>query len=102
MTLQNRLAVTGVWIPYPNAGVKTTRRDSLAVKGDCIDLAEMTRERPQATPFGNTPYPGGRVIASRNYQVPVDSKAPDTSLVTDQDASAHSGGKIPDSQRGIS
>jgi len=64
MTLQDSVANSGIRIPYPDAGVQTASSNSIAIKGNSIDLAEVTSQGPQTSAFGNAPYSCSRVVAS--------------------------------------
>ena len=56
-------------VPYPDTSIQTAGRYSDTVKGNSIDLTEMTLQRAQALSCRDTPDFGGGVITSRNYQI---------------------------------
>lgn len=95
MALENGLALTRVRVPYADAGVETPGCNPSAIKSDSIDLAEMARKCPVAPPFRDAPYTCHSVIAPGDNDIPVDSKASDTRLVSDQDISACSRDQVP-------
>lgn len=96
------MALTRVRIPNANARVQTSRRYSLAVKGNRVDLTEMAGQRAQASALRNTPDLRSSVIAPRNNNVAMDRKAPNTSLVTYKNTPTSPRHQIPDSQRRVS
>lgn len=102
VALQNGIADTGVRVPYPYAGVQTSRRDAFPVECDRVDLAEMARQSTLAAPFGNTPDAGRRVVTPRDDQITVDGETSHTGLVADQDILARARGQIPYPQRRVS
>lgn len=102
MSLKYGMADSGLGIPDPDARVQTPSGDLVAVEGNGVDLAEMAGQSPQASAFGNAPDPCGRVVATRNDKVSMNTKTSHTSLVSDKDILAHAGFDIPDSQGGIS
>lgn len=70
-----------LWIPYPHAGIQTAGGNSLAVKGDGVDLAEVALQGAQALAGLDVPDFGGRVVASGYYEIAVDLQASYTRLV---------------------
>lgn len=51
-------------IPYPDAGIKASRRNSLAIESNGIYLTEMPLQGAQTLPAGDAPNLGGSVVAS--------------------------------------
>jgi|HigsolmetaGSP13D_1036239.scaffolds.fasta_scaffold00653_4 hypothetical protein len=97
MALQNGMTLASMRVPYPDTRVKAASRNSLAVKGNRINLAEMAGKSPQTAAFGDTPYACCRIIASRNNKISMNRQASYTCLVADQDVPTHASREIPNS-----
>lgn len=102
MALQNGMALASMRVPYPDTRVETASRNSLAVKGNRINLAEMTGKGPQTAAFGDAPYACCCVIASRNNKIPMNSQTSYACLVANQDVLTHASREIPNPQCCIS
>ncbi len=69
-------------IPDTNIGVKTAGNNSLAVKGNGVDLTKMALECLQTPPFRYAPDSGKCIVASGNHNVAFNLEAADARLVT--------------------
>lgn len=77
-----------LWIPYPYASVEAARSYPLSIKGNSIDLAEVTLKGTQTLARLNVPDLGSRIIASRDNKVTMNLQASYAGLMAHKHASA--------------
>lgn len=92
------MALARVRIPNADTCVKTSRRYPLTIKGDRIYLTEMAGEGTQTSAFRYTPNASGGIIATGNDNIPMNSKASDTCLMSHKDIPTCTCCQIPNAQ----
>lgn len=102
MTLQNSLAGSSLWIPNPHTRIQAASCNSLTVKSNSINLAEVSVQCAQATSVRDAPNLRRRIIATRNYDVTVDLKTPNAGQMAYKHILAEPCLDVPDSQGGVS
>lgn len=88
--MQNSVALSGMWVPDPDARVQASRCDTPPVKSDRVDLAEVSGQRPYTAALGDTPYPGRRVVATGYHEIAMNREAAHTGLMPDKDIATRS------------
>jgi hypothetical protein len=83
--LQDGVALSGMWVPDPDARVQASRCDTPPIEGNRVDLAEMSGQRPYTATLGYAPYPGRRVIAAGYNQIVMNRETAHTGLMPDED-----------------
>jgi len=90
MPLQNGVALSGMWVPDPDARVQASRCDTPPVKSDRVDLAEVPGQRPYTAALGDTPYSGRRVVTTGYHEIAMNREAAHTGLMPDKDVATRS------------
>lgn len=85
-------------IPYSHRSVQRTRRDPDPVKGNRIDLAEVTGQRPETSSLGYTPDTRGGIVTPTHHDIAVNLETPDTGLMAHEDILTHSLLNVPYTQ----
>lgn len=83
-------------VPNPDVRVKTARDDSLAIKGDGIDLAEMALQSLKAAAFRDAPYASKGIVATGYNNVTLNLKASNARLMANENVLAKTSPDIPD------
>ena len=93
-----RYSLPSSGVPNPHAGIQTSGCYTVAIEGNRVNLAVVTLKCMQAAALRNTPDLGGSVVTARNNDIAMDLQTPHTSLMTDENISAHAVLDIPDSK----
>lgn len=95
MPLQDSVALSGMWVPHADARIQASRCDTPPIEGNCVDLAEMTGQRPYTATLGYAPYPGRRVVTAGYDEITMNRQTAHTRLMSDKDIATCPCGEIP-------
>jgi hypothetical protein len=88
-------------IPDTDASIQTACSNALSVKGNGIDLTEVTLQRPETSSFTNAPDSRCGVVTSGDDQISVDFETANTCLMTHEYVFALALLNIPDAKSGV-